>query len=115
VGTSQEKSVRIEGVIQVATFAFGAPPAASAHSSASEGAAAGTAASALYLIGMVKQGDDVVDGIWVSLNFGRSWLPFLDAAKNVTVGKAPVAMDASQDFPGRVAIGTNGRGIWYNS
>jgi hypothetical protein len=63
---------------------------------------------------MVEQGDDAVDGIWVSRNLGTSWLRFLDTARNVTVGKAPVAMDASPDVPGRVVIGTNGRGIWYS-
>lgn len=118
VGSAQEKSTRIAGVIQVATFAFGAPLDASAQSSstsANASASAGTAAPALYLVGLIERGDDVMDGIWVSHNVGRSWLPFRDAAQNVTVGKAPVAIDASMDVFGKVVIGTNGRGIWFNS
>ena len=92
-GTPQQQSTPVAGVSDAVTLAFGAPWAAGEP-------------HAVYIMGVV-QGRD---GIWVSRDLGGTWAEY--ATAGVTVGNEPVVMEASLDEPGRVFVGTNGRGIY---
>jgi xyloglucan-specific exo-beta-1,4-glucanase len=85
----------VSGVDRAYLFAFGKPPENSKT-------------PALYLYGTIAgQGD----GIFRSLNLGKTWVKITDSRN--TVGNRPMVMEASRQVYGLVFVGTNGRGIYY--
>jgi xyloglucan-specific exo-beta-1,4-glucanase len=86
---------KVAGVERAYLLSFGKPPA-------------DRETPALYLYGKVTgQGD----GIFRSLNLGKTWVKITDARN--PVGNRPMVLEASRQVYGLVFVGTNGRGIFY--
>ena len=66
--------------------------------------------SILYLYGIVA---GLGDGIFRSYDDGLTWSSM--GNQNFPIGNEPNAMEASQQVPNLVFVGTNGRGIYYGS
>ena len=88
---------KLEKINRSHLFAFGKPPT-------------GSTVPTLYLYGKIT---DMGDGIFRSLDRGKSWEFIGDRSK--PIGNSPNVMEASKQQFGLVFIGTNGRGIYYGS
>jgi len=88
---------QIAGVERAYLFAFGKPQR-------------GSKIPALYLYGKIA---DMGEGIFRSLDRGRTWTSIGDRSK--PIGNNPQVMEASKQQFGLVFIGTGGRGIYYRT
>jgi xyloglucan-specific exo-beta-1,4-glucanase len=87
--------VPVKPVERAFLFALGKPPA-------------GSSIPALYLYGKITGKGD---GIFRSLDRGKTWLKINDA--KTPIGNRPLVMEASQQEYGLVFVGTGGRGVYY--
>jgi xyloglucan-specific exo-beta-1,4-glucanase len=87
---------KIPGIGRAMTFSFGA--------------SVGGSPSTLFVFGRTT--GDNVDGVHESTDLGQTWTSLSE--KGEDLGDSPWEMEGSRQTPGRVFIGTSGRGAFYN-
>ena len=76
----------------------------------------GAAAYVVYAVGLLAYGEP--EGLYASVDFGNSWIPLSGAnssSPSQGLGDSPVVLEASQQDPGVLLVGTGGRGGFFRN